>query len=105
MPDTIQKRSLETWYYPDHELYHNLLPSVMGLSGESGELLELVKKINFKPGYIRTNTKLLDELGDVLYYVSIIAHQLGVTLDELSRLNHAKLTAREENGTGYNRGN
>jgi NTP pyrophosphatase (non-canonical NTP hydrolase) len=86
-PDTIQQRALETWYYKDHELHQNLLPSVMGISGEAGELLDLV-----------------EELGDVLYYVAILAHQLDITLDELSRLNHAKLTAREESGMGYNRG-
>jgi phosphoribosyl-ATP pyrophosphohydrolase len=45
-----------------------------------------------------------EELGDVLYYVAILAHQLDITLDELSRLNHAKLTAREESGMGYNKG-
>jgi NTP pyrophosphatase (non-canonical NTP hydrolase) len=84
--DTIQQRALETWYAPDHELHYDLLPSVMGLAGESGELLDL------------------EELGDVLYYVAILAHQLDITLDELSRLNHAKLTAREESGMGYNKG-
>jgi hypothetical protein len=34
-PDTIQQRALETWYYKDHELHQNLLPSVMGISGEA----------------------------------------------------------------------
>lgn len=104
-PDTIQQRALSTWYAPDHELYNNLLPSVMGLAGEAGELLDLVKKINFKPGFRHSVVDLYDELGDVLYYVAILAHQLNITLDELSRLNYAKLTEREQNGIGYNRGN
>jgi NTP pyrophosphatase (non-canonical NTP hydrolase) len=103
-PDTIQQRALSTWYDPDHELHNNLLPSVMGLAGESGELLDLVKKIHFKPGFRHSVVDLYDELGDVLYYAAILAHQLNITLDELSRLNYAKLTKRERDGAGYNKG-
>jgi NTP pyrophosphatase (non-canonical NTP hydrolase) len=104
MPDQIQRRALETWYEPGHELHFSLLPSVMGLAGETGELIDLVKKIHFKPGYNLGGEGLLDELGDVLFYLSIIAHQCNITLDELSQLNHHKLKEREDNGTGYNRG-
>jgi hypothetical protein len=39
----------------------------MGLAGESGELLDLVKKINFKPNYPRDDNDLIEELGDVYH--------------------------------------
>ena len=103
-PDEIQHRALETWYTPDHELEFNLQPSIMGLAGEAGELLDLLKKDLFKPNTDVLPHHYLNELGDCLYYLSIIAFQLGFTLDELSQMNHAKLTERENNGTGYNRG-
>ena len=76
----------------------------LGLVGESGELADLHKKHVFKPGYRAGAEDYIDELGDVLFYLAIIAHQLGVTLDELSQRNYAKLMYRRDNGTGYNRG-
>jgi NTP pyrophosphatase (non-canonical NTP hydrolase) len=103
-PDNIQWRALDTWYDHGHELELNLQPSIMGLAGEAGELLDLLKKDLFKPGHSTTKAQYLDELGDCLYYLGIIAYQLGYTLDELSQMNHAKLTERENNGIGYNRG-
>ena len=101
---TLQRRALATWYKNDHKLQRNLQPSIMGLAGEAGELLDLLKKDLFKPGFDASPEQYLDELGDCLFYLSIIAWQLEVTLDELSQMNYAKLTERESNGTGYNRG-
>jgi len=82
------------------------MPSILGLVGEAGELADLHKKRTFKPRYEHRVTKsdYIDELGDVLFYVAILAHQLGLTLEELSQLNFAKLNARAKDGTGYNRG-
>lgn len=102
--DEIQERALSHWYKDNHDLHGDLMPSILGLVGESGELADLLKKHVFKPGHCTTNAEYLNELGDVLFYVSIIAYQLGVTLDELSQMNFAKLNERAENGTGYNRG-
>jgi len=90
-PDTIQKRALATWYGDGDKLQFQLLPSILGLAGETGEIVDLYKKGRFEPGFTATWREMLDELGDVLYYVAIIAWQLGVTLDELSQMNRAKL--------------
>jgi NTP pyrophosphatase (non-canonical NTP hydrolase) len=104
MPDEIQRRALETWYEADHPLHSEKLHPAIGLAGEVGELLNLMKKHLFKPGYQADDLNFLDELGDCLYYLAILAHQFGATLDELSLLNYHKLTERENDGIGYNRG-
>ena len=106
MPDRIQSRSLQHWYTPDNPLHLDLMPSILGLVGEAGELADLHKKRIFKPGYhlIIGDGDYIDELGDVLFYVAILAHQLRLTLEELSQLNYAKLNERAKEGTGYNRG-
>lgn len=103
-PDRIQRKALETWYDSHHELHDCLIPSTMGLAGEVGEFTDLVKKIYFKPEYARDDNDLIDELGDVLYYVAIIAYQLRISLFELCLRNHKKLASREEGGQGYNKG-
>lgn len=104
-PDEIQIRALRTWYEDGHELFDDLRPGAMGLAGEVGEFVDEVKKGYYKPWYTLSREKLVEELGDVLFYTAVLAAQLGVTLDEVSRLNAEKLKEREVNGTGYNRGN
>lgn len=105
-PDAIQKRALATWYSYGDKLRGDLLPSILGLAGETGEVVDLYKKGKFKPGFTATRLAMLDELGDVFYYVAVIAWQLGVTLDELSRMNREKLAggrhgwAETSNGEG-----
>ena len=102
--DEIQERALNTWYAKPHPLYGDWRPAAMGLSGESGELLDLIKKHYYKPEFCANLSAIKDELGDVLFYLSILAHYAGLTLDELSQRNYDKLAAREAEGTGYNRG-
>jgi len=102
--DKIQQRALETWYKPDDQRRFDRMHPTLKLAGEAGEFADLHGKHCYKPGFTATDEQYCDELGDVLYYVSILAFQLGVTLDELSQMNYEKLRAREENGTGYNHG-
>ena len=76
----------------------------LGLCGEAGEVAEKVKK------YMRDG-KSLDgvglELGDVLWYISALADDLGVTLEEVAQANVDKLKSRMERnkikGDGDNR--
>jgi NTP pyrophosphatase (non-canonical NTP hydrolase) len=90
--DDIQRRALTTWHsaaFPDHlQRTH----AALGLVGEAGEYAEMVKKDLFKPGYKSGSVNRLDELGDVLYYLAILAHLDGCTIDELSQRNAAKLS-------------
>lgn len=74
-----------------------LLNGVMGLCGESGECIDLVKKYRFQ-GHRLDREKLKDELGDVLWYVAITCQALGVTLDDVMEHNVKKLLLRYPDG-------
>ena len=69
----------------------------LGLAGEAGEVVELIKKNAFhgKPLSIQDLTK---ELGDVLWYVSNVAAAVGIDLQEVAEKNIEKLAARYPQG-------
>lgn len=66
---------------------------IYGLNGESGELIDLLKKFEFQ-GHAFDVKKMVEELGDVLWYCAELAHGLGVPLEEVAKRNIAKLEAR-----------
>ena len=74
-----------------------LINGVMGLNGEAGECIDLVKKHLFQ-GHTLNLEKLIDELSDVLWYVAITAQGIDVTLDEIMQHNIDKLLKRYPNG-------
>lgn len=67
-----------------------------GVSGEAGELLDALKKhcIYQKPLDVE-NVK--EEIGDILFYLTGLLNELGMTLDECLKANHDKLTKRYPN--------
>ena len=73
-----------------------LLQGVMGMSGESGEALDIVKKVMFQGHELNEATKehLIRELGDVLWYVATTAEALNVPLETVMQTNIDKLRAR-----------
>ena len=73
-----------------------LLQGVMGMSGESGEALDIVKKIIFQGHELNEATKehLIRELGDVLWYVATTAEALDIPLETVMQVNVDKLRAR-----------
>ncbi len=74
---------------------------ILGLSGETGEIMEKFKKIiRDKEGKISDEDKqeLVKELGDVLWYVSAIAEYLGLKLDEVAAANIQKVFDRKNRG-------
>ena len=75
----------------------HLMNGCLGLAGEAGECCDLLKKRNFQDGR-EIREKLIDELGDVLWYVSETAAGLGVWLDEIARHNIEKLKKRYPDG-------
>jgi len=78
----------------------------LGLAGETGEVLEKIKK-SFRDGVVRDAewTKSVGkELGDVLWYLAILADQLGLTLQEVVDLNIEKIKSREAKGTLHGNG-
>ena len=70
---------------------------VMGLCGESGECIDIVKKATFQ-GHPVDREKLIDELSDVLWYAAELATGLEVDLDDVAQHNIDKLTARYPDG-------
>ncbi len=74
-----------------------LINSVMGLCGESGEVIDLVKK-HVSHGHPLNREKLIDELGDVAWYLAECADAIGITLEEVLVHNIEKLKKRYPEG-------
>lgn len=68
-----------------------------GMCGEAGECIDLLKKTEFQ-GHKFDDLKLVDELGDVLWYVAQAATGLGVSLETVALHNIKKLLKRYPNG-------
>ena len=83
----------------------DLLYPVLKLAGEAGEVAEKLGKLmrdeGWAPGTPLSEAQreaLASELGDVLWYVAAVAHDLGVPLAEVGRKNLAKLSDRATRG-------
>lgn len=84
-----------------------LMAQVLGLAGESGEVLEKFKKlIRDRQGQLTEEDRaaLIKELGDILWYVNAVAHLLGSSLEEVARRNNEKLASRRERGQLHGQG-
>lgn len=68
-----------------------------GLNGEAGECIDLIKKYEFQK-HDFDNEKMIDELGDVMWYCAELASGLGVTLEDVAKHNVEKLRARYPEG-------
>lgn len=71
------------------------IENTLGLAGEAGEFADLVKK-EIRDGAAH-RPRQIEELGDVLWYVTSLAGQLGFSLDELASLNYEKISTRWPN--------
>ena len=69
----------------------------LGLAGEAGEVIELIKKA-VGHGHPLNPRTLQKELGDVLWYVAAIATLNGLSLGDIADANIAKLKARYPDG-------
>lgn len=74
-----------------------LLNAVMGLCGEAGEAIDIVKKHRFQ-GHELDREKLCRELGDVAWYLAEAAYALEVPLEDILRANLEKLKKRYPQG-------
>ena len=74
-----------------------LINSVMGLCGESGEAIDIVKKWLMQ-GHELDKEHLIKELGDVAWYLAEAATALDVPLETILRGNLDKLQKRYPNG-------
>ena len=94
-----QRAAQETAIFPEDM---GIVYTALGLTGEAGEVANQVKKIIRDDGgtvsYER-RFKLRDEMGDVLWYLSALATQLGLSLEDIAWGNIEKLRKRQQKGT------
>lgn len=100
--DEYQHGALRTASFPDGV---RVLYPALKLAGEAGEVAEKLGKLmrdeGYQPGDRLADTQreaLAKELGDVLWYVAVLARDLGVTLEEVAAGNLAKLADRQQRG-------
>lgn len=81
--------------YPEK---HAITYPIMGLVGELGEVAEKYKKfLRGDEGSGFQNAELMKkELGDVLWYLTSLADDLGFTLEDVAQTNVDKLSSRKE---------
>jgi NTP pyrophosphatase (non-canonical NTP hydrolase) len=81
--------------------FKDLLHWVLGINGEAGEVAEKLKKIIRDKDSQMTEEdrqELAKEVGDVLWYLAVFAHHLGVPLEEIAQANLDKLQSRKARG-------
>lgn len=74
-----------------------LINGLMGLNGEAGECIEILKKHLFQ-GHELDKEHLAEELGDVLWYIAVSARAIGYDLSDIVKMNVVKLINRYPNG-------
>ncbi len=94
--DEYQNLALRTAGHRD-DRREMLTYTALGLTGESGEVADVVKKVLYH-GHPLDKEQLIREMGDVLWYLAVMAEGLGTTLDHVARENIAKLRARYPDG-------
>jgi len=96
---TIQEyqRLAMTTLNPDLNKKDVLINGVMGLCGESGEAIDIVKKW-LAQGHALDREKLAKELGDICWYLAETATALDLSLEDIMAANIEKLRKRYPEG-------
>ena len=74
-----------------------IVNSALGLCGESGEVADIIKKAYFQ-GHLLDKQKVIEELGDVAWYIATMAFALGTDLETVLTGNIDKLKKRYPDG-------
>lgn len=75
--------------------------AALGIAGEAGETVDLIKK-HVVYGKDLDVTKLVEECGDVLYYMAVLLDSVGASIPEAIQKNYEKLSARYYKGSYTN---
>lgn len=92
-----QKKAWETAIYPNKG--NNIYYPALGIGGESGEVLEKIKKILRDENLKITEEKIEEikkEIGDLLWYLAALSTELKINLNEIAEKNILKLNSRKE---------
>ena len=102
-----QDKALSTAIYKGQ---YSIIYPTLGISGESGEIAEKIKKVlRDKDSVFSDETKLeiAKEICDVLWYCNALSRDLGFTLEQVMQMNIDKLESRVQrnliSGNGDNR--
>ena len=102
--DMYQQVAKTTAIYPREQA---IIYPTLGLTGEAGEVANKVKKI-IRDGTIENHESLIQEIsaeiGDCLWYISVLADDIGVKLSDIANNNLVKLANRKEKGTIHGSG-
>lgn len=95
-----QKLARKTAVYPRWMKPLNVMYPLLGLAGEVGELLNKYKKIirGDEGAAVNFRQHAEDELGDILWYLSAVATDLEISLNDVARFNLKKLALRAKTG-------
>ncbi len=102
-----QQLASKTVLYAKQDDHYKIMYLSMGIAGETGEVVEKIKKIARGETIVITDERREDlkkEIGDVLWYVSQLALHLGVTLDDVATHNIKKLADRAARGVIHGQG-
>lgn len=97
--DTFQKAALVTdntdRNYEDQESRKDIVVALLGIAGELGTLSTAYKKfLRDGPSYGLYKDNVREELGDLLWYMAVLAHKFDLTLSEIAEHNLAKASSR-----------
>ena len=98
--DEYQEAALSVAFYP--QMGRNPIYPALGIAGEAGEVCEKVKKVLRDEGGIFDSADAAaigQELVDVLWYITAMARELGLSLHDIAVMNLAKLERRSRQGT------
>ena len=102
--DMYQQVAKTTAIYPREQA---IIYPTLGLTGEAGEVANKVKKI-IRDGTNKNNENLVQEIsaeiGDCLWYISVLADDIGVKLSDIANGNIEKLANRKKKGTIHGAG-
>lgn len=95
-----QEQASKTAVYKNQGTFEGILYTMLGLANQTGQAVGKLKKVlrgdyDFNED---TKQKVVDELGDVMWYMAMAATELGVSLEQICYGNLEKLRDRAERG-------
>lgn len=98
LPEEYKQQAMK-FVYPDLSYNERLGLSAIGMSGELGEVNDLLKKFLYhRNGKALDINKIKDELGDVFWYIALLCDTIDITFEDAMKANIEKLSKRHENG-------